>query len=97
MFLPKCKHKRKQTAHNRTRTFELPISPPLSFLTSKSTKAPVAKMATKQQSSEPYTKAEKDWLKKTWDGEFKFLQAYGLSIYKEVSNVGILPTVPATS
>lgn len=33
--------------------------------------------------SAPYTGEEKDWLKRAWDGEFKFLAAYGLSIYKE--------------
>lgn len=30
-----------------------------------------------------YTKEEKAWLKKHWGNEHKFLQAYGLSIYKE--------------
>lgn len=34
-------------------------------------------------SEPPYTQAEKQWLKDHWDGEFKFLRAYGLSIYKE--------------
>ncbi|KAK5174889.1 uncharacterized protein LTR77_000025 [Saxophila tyrrhenica] len=40
-------------------------------------------MSTSHQSTEPYTKAEKDWLKQKFDGEFKFLQTQGLSIYKE--------------
>jgi hypothetical protein len=31
----------------------------------------------------PYTAAEKNWLNVHWGGEFKFLQAYGLSIYDE--------------
>lgn len=30
-----------------------------------------------------YTSAELQWLQRHWDGEFKFLQAYGLSIYKD--------------
>jgi hypothetical protein len=34
-------------------------------------------------SSAPYTTEEKRWLKKHWDGEFKFLASYGLSIYKD--------------
>jgi hypothetical protein len=33
--------------------------------------------------SEPYTKEEKDWLKKHRKGELKFLTVHGLSIYKE--------------
>ncbi|KAL8388806.1 hypothetical protein RB595_008944 [Gaeumannomyces hyphopodioides] len=33
--------------------------------------------------SASYTKEEKDWLKRGWGGEFKFLAAYGLSIYKD--------------
>ncbi|KAL2128193.1 hypothetical protein VTI74DRAFT_9529 [Chaetomium olivicolor] len=33
--------------------------------------------------SPPYTKEEKDWLKRHWGGEFKFLAAHGLSIYKD--------------
>ena len=32
---------------------------------------------------EPYTKEEKDWLKRHYEGEFKFLAAHGLSIYDE--------------
>lgn len=31
----------------------------------------------------PYTPAEKEWLEKHWGGEYKFLQSYLLSIYKE--------------
>ena len=31
----------------------------------------------------PYTQEEKDWLKKHFDGEFRFLRAYGLTIYEE--------------
>jgi hypothetical protein len=31
----------------------------------------------------PYTAAEKNWLDVHWGGEFKFLQAYELSIFKE--------------
>ncbi|KAK4182170.1 hypothetical protein QBC35DRAFT_396505 [Podospora australis] len=31
----------------------------------------------------PYTSEERQWLQRHWGGEFKFLQAYGLSIYKE--------------
>ncbi|MDI1488026.1 MAG: hypothetical protein OHK93_007300 [Ramalina farinacea] len=30
-----------------------------------------------------YTQEEKHWLKKHFDGEFKFLRDYGLSIYKD--------------
>ncbi|KAK3298808.1 uncharacterized protein B0H64DRAFT_439248 [Chaetomium fimeti] len=30
-----------------------------------------------------YTAKEKEWLKRHWDGEFKFLASYGLSIYDE--------------
>jgi hypothetical protein len=33
--------------------------------------------------SPAYTAKEKEWLKRHWDGEFKFLAAYGLSIYDE--------------
>ncbi|KLU93062.1 hypothetical protein MAPG_12003 [Magnaporthiopsis poae ATCC 64411] len=33
--------------------------------------------------SAPYTQKEKAWLKREWGGEFKFLAAYGLSIYKD--------------
>ncbi len=41
-------------------------------------------MSTQHNSREPpYTKTETDWLKRSYDGEFKFLQMYGLSIYKE--------------
>ena len=36
-----------------------------------------------QPSVPPYTDEEKDWLKKHWDGEFKFLTAYGLRIHDE--------------
>jgi hypothetical protein len=32
---------------------------------------------------EGYTTQEKDWLKKNYGNEFKFLQMYGLSIYKD--------------
>ncbi|KAK3291703.1 uncharacterized protein B0H64DRAFT_445735 [Chaetomium fimeti] len=32
---------------------------------------------------ELYTEAEKSWLKREWGGEFKFLTAHGLSIYKD--------------
>ncbi|KAK4655507.1 hypothetical protein QC762_302987 [Podospora pseudocomata] len=31
----------------------------------------------------PYTAEEKQWLRVHFDGEFKFLMAYGLSIYDE--------------
>ncbi|KAK0655096.1 hypothetical protein B0T16DRAFT_318492, partial [Cercophora newfieldiana] len=31
----------------------------------------------------PYTAEEKQWLNRHFGGEFKFLMAYGLSIYKE--------------
>lgn len=31
----------------------------------------------------PYTQEEKAWLKKHFDGEFKFLRDYGLSIYED--------------
>jgi hypothetical protein len=31
----------------------------------------------------PYTKEEKDWLKRGWGGEFGFLRLYGLSIYED--------------
>lgn len=31
----------------------------------------------------PCTQEERDWLKKHFDGEFKFLREYGLSIYKD--------------
>ncbi|KAK3690204.1 hypothetical protein B0T22DRAFT_190028 [Podospora appendiculata] len=34
-------------------------------------------------SSQPYTAEEKLWLKKHYGGDFKFLQVYGLSIYKD--------------
>lgn len=30
-----------------------------------------------------YTGTEKQWLKKNWGSEFKFLQAYGLKIYND--------------
>lgn len=30
-----------------------------------------------------YTEEEEGWLKREWGGEFKFLTAYGLSIYKD--------------
>ncbi|KAK4155335.1 hypothetical protein C8A00DRAFT_42055 [Chaetomidium leptoderma] len=33
--------------------------------------------------SAPYQEEEKGWLKREWGGEFKFLTAHGLSIYKE--------------
>lgn len=33
--------------------------------------------------SEPYTADEKSWLRKHWGGEFQFLLAHGLSIYKD--------------
>ncbi|KAK4148887.1 hypothetical protein C8A00DRAFT_38523 [Chaetomidium leptoderma] len=33
--------------------------------------------------SAPYTEEEKGWLKREWGGEFKFLTAYGLNIYKD--------------
>ena len=33
--------------------------------------------------SAPYTEEEKGWLKREWRGDFKFLAAYGLSIYKD--------------
>ena len=33
--------------------------------------------------SAPYTDEEKDWLKRHWGGEFKFLLAHQLSIYKD--------------
>ena len=37
-----------------------------------------------QQPSEPaYTAEEKEWLKENWGGEYRFLRAYELSIYKE--------------
>lgn len=36
-----------------------------------------------QAESPPYTRAEKDWLKKHFGGEFHFLQTYTLSIYKD--------------
>jgi hypothetical protein len=32
---------------------------------------------------EPYTSAEKAWLKRAFGGQFKFLMAYELSIYKD--------------
>lgn len=32
---------------------------------------------------QPYTTEEKQWLKKHYEGEFKFLMAHGLSIYNE--------------
>ncbi len=31
----------------------------------------------------PYTRDEKDWLKRHWDGEFNFLVAHGLRIYED--------------
>lgn len=31
----------------------------------------------------PYTEKEKDWLKRNWDGEYKFLLAHGLKIHDE--------------
>ncbi|KAK4205138.1 hypothetical protein QBC40DRAFT_249529 [Triangularia verruculosa] len=34
-------------------------------------------------SAPPYTTEEKRWLRVHFDGEFKFLQMYGLSIYDE--------------
>ncbi|KAF1991472.1 hypothetical protein K402DRAFT_409676 [Aulographum hederae CBS 113979] len=35
------------------------------------------------EAAKPYTAEEKEWLKKNWEGEFKFLNAYGLSVHKE--------------
>ena len=35
------------------------------------------------QEAPPLTSEEKAWLNEHWGGEFKFLAAYGLSIYKE--------------
>ncbi|TAQ88588.1 hypothetical protein B7494_g3097 [Chlorociboria aeruginascens] len=35
----------------------------------------------------PYSTEEKTWLKKNWDGEYKFLRSHGLSIYKEEDRI----------
>jgi hypothetical protein len=40
--------------------------------------------------SPPYTDEEKGWLKREWGGEFKFLAAYGLSIYKDEDREPVL-------
>lgn len=42
-----------------------------------------SRRTTEKGQSAPYTKEEKDWLKRNWGGEFKFLIAYGLSIYDD--------------
>ena len=39
--------------------------------------------ATKPSLSPPLTQSERKWLKEHWDGEFKFLRSYNLSIYEE--------------
>ena len=44
---------------------------------------PTLELPTSRTSDEGYTSDEKQWLKKHWGDEFRFLRDYGLSIYDE--------------
>ncbi|KAK4033178.1 hypothetical protein C8A01DRAFT_40370 [Parachaetomium inaequale] len=65
------------------RTLPLVKSRGRSWTTNAKTRMPIDIESSQGTPSPPYTKEEKDWLKRHWDGEFKFLLAYGMSIYKE--------------